>query len=383
MNVKVFVLSILGAVCSTTCLASTAIAPVIVTGEGHSYWDAREECVRQALQQSLPQLVIADRRIIDDKVIRDSVLSTMNGFVESVQVLEQTRTNDSVRLKAQVQISASGIENFVLSSVKGNAKINSDSLLGDISRDDLARTSRSQIVKRLFEGFPSRAFDVAVKKVELDPGIRGQVVVTVELQANKQFIKNLKSGLNVIGKAGGTDYQTADDLSICFSKGALYDNQVDGGCRTVGIDASVLKQQMFDFGSMGVGELSFLVWFSGGGAPSSPSVFEATYLRPNVNAYGPPQPAVEIAGDGRAVMKSFPEQVRGGINGQIAISEASHNFKIRISRQQVPEGATQIHAIPLFIQMRSNMPVVLNLFDDAPGLRSPEFRQFVDAAVSP
>src|ERR1017187_6391827 len=122
--------------CSLASSATTRIDPVVVTGEGSSYWDAREDCVRQALQQSLPQLVIADRRIEDDRVVRDSVLSTMNGFVESFWVLEQSETNGLFRLKAEVQISASDIENFVLASGRGSARINTNSLLGDITRDD-------------------------------------------------------------------------------------------------------------------------------------------------------------------------------------------------------------------------------------------------------
>jgi len=185
------------------CSAATPIAPVIVTGEGSSYWDAREDCVRQALQQSLPQLVIAGRHIEDDRVVRDSVLSTMNGFVESFRVLEQSETKGSVRLKAEVEISQTDIENFVLASGKGSARISSSSLLGEIGRDDLARTSRSEILKHLFEGFPTKAFDVWVKKVEVDPINRGQIVATVEVQVNKKFVNNLKNGLRVIGRPGG------------------------------------------------------------------------------------------------------------------------------------------------------------------------------------
>jgi hypothetical protein len=341
--------------------ASTLIAPVIVTGEGSSFWDAREDCVRQALQQSLPQLVIADRRIEDDKVVRDSVLSTMNGFVESFRVLEQSEAKGSIRLKAEVQISESDIENFVLASGKGGARINSDSILGEISRDDLARTSRSEILRRLFEGFPTQAFDVRVKKVELDPEQRGQVIATVEVQLNKQFVKNLKSGLRVLGMSGDSDSRRPEQLTVCFaSSTGAYREMMD--CTATEIDSSALQLRKYNGGQDD--SIRFLLWFSGDGNPGSAVVFEPTYLEKSNSG----DRFFEKTSTGSEVWMSGPRE--------IVISEGAHLYRIKVPRQGVPEGATQIHAMPLFVSMESLMPVVIDMFGPWPSLRSPEFEVF-------
>ena len=321
-----------GLLSSLATFAEQKPLPVIVNGQGRTYWEAREDCVRQALQESLSQLVIADRRIENDKIVRDSILSTMNGFVESFRVLNQSASNGKVEIKAEVQISQSGIENFVLSGGKGSAKIDGNALLADVSRDDLARTSRTEILKRLFDGFPSRAFDVKVAKVSVDPENRGFILVALQVQANKEFIRNLKGGLKVIGRSGPPDYKTPDQVSVCFTYGSvLADSLWLTDCLAVAADLPSLHQQAMD----SHGGLHFMVWFS----TSSPSPLLVTSRDP-LNPYAP-------SGD---LFRSKTDGAFGRMDhGVITISEAVNTFTLRISREYVPERSKEIHALPLYV----------------------------------
>jgi hypothetical protein len=138
------------------------------------------------------------------------------------------------------------------------------------------------------------------------------------------------------------------------------------------IDAPSLQQQLFNGGNVGVGSVPFLLWFSGGGNSSSPAVFKATYLKSNTYDGG----VIELPSEVSDVLESDP---RGR---WISISEAVHVYRIHIPRQAVPEGTTQIHAMPLFVEWGfGDRPpiVVIKMFDQGLNLGSPEFEKFSES----
>lgn len=82
----------------------------------------------------------------------------MNGFVESFRILEQSAPNGHVQIKAEVQISTSGIENFVLSGGKGSARIDTRGVCSHLEalKRILWGLSRSTIFLRISHGtFPT------------------------------------------------------------------------------------------------------------------------------------------------------------------------------------------------------------------------------------
>ena len=358
---------------SVAVFAEQKPLPVVVTGQGQSYWEAREDCVRQALQQSLSQLVIADRRIEDDKIVRDSILSTMNGFVESFKVVNQSTDGSHVQIKAEVQISTSGIENFVLTSGKGSAKIDGNNLLANINRDDLVRISNSNILKRLFDGFPSRAFDVKVAKVSIDPQNRGVILVTVQVQANRQFIKNLKSGLIAISRPIGSNYIDSDDtnpspnfVTFCFDSN-IGDTKANfsSDCRVVSIDSTTLYQSIQPPDPMFYNiDIPFLIWFSGANPPTHCFVITSQCLLPTDASGIRPNTSL-------GEQFTFTSDRR-----KTYISEAVHTFVIGIPKEYIIEGSKEIHALPVFVGPESNSPALLNLFEPGLPLHSAEFENF-------
>jgi hypothetical protein len=356
---------------ATTFGAKTS-SSATVTGEGDSYWDARQDCVRQALQQTIAQLVIADRRIENDRVIRDSILSTMNGFVDSFEVIKQTSERGKVRLEAKITVSVSGIENFVLSSGKGSAKFDANAVLGNLQRDDLMRASNSEIVSRLFEGFPGRAFEVQVKKIIPDPQKRGFVSATVEIRANMQFIRNLKIGLKTIGHPGRDNHKTPDLLEVCFdsSDGSLSGDPT-ADCTTVEVDKDSLQQQSYGAGA----HIPFAVWFSD--PDTAPFLTESIYLQPRRYRYlGSDSPYQELPGYvGQVVFSS--RQGRRLLGGAIHITEAVRAFVIEVPQARIPEGAKEIHVVAVFVDVNNQNRALLDLFRPGVSIDSPEFKEFL------
>jgi hypothetical protein len=60
--------------------AETPSIEVSVTGTGPTYEEAKADTVKKALQLALKQLVIVDRIVSENEVVRDRVLSTSSSF---------------------------------------------------------------------------------------------------------------------------------------------------------------------------------------------------------------------------------------------------------------------------------------------------------------
>jgi hypothetical protein len=117
----------------------------------------------------MKQLVIVDRVISGDTLVRDRVMSTMNGYIEQFTQKEAHRTNTGYAVAADVTVSASRIENFIGLSVGSAGRVEGTTLLAEQNRrlaqlraERLQAQARGEIFDRIFRGFPSQ---VAVVKV--------------------------------------------------------------------------------------------------------------------------------------------------------------------------------------------------------------------------
>ncbi len=94
---------------------------VEVTGGGQTAYSAQQDAVRRAMQMVIKQLVIAERKIENDQIVMDRVISSMSGYVEEFRVLKETSSESSISIKAVVTISVQPIVNFF----RGNNNNNS------------------------------------------------------------------------------------------------------------------------------------------------------------------------------------------------------------------------------------------------------------------
>jgi hypothetical protein len=153
------------------CVGSSSTGPgevqVRVTGRGESEWSARNDAIRQALQQAMSQLVIADRVVSDDKVLRDTVMSTMNGFVERFEPIRTYKEGSEIVTEANVAVSNTRMENFLAGSTGASASLRGSDLSANLQGELASRAARAQVLWRLFAGYPGKAIEIKIEKIGL------------------------------------------------------------------------------------------------------------------------------------------------------------------------------------------------------------------------
>ena len=202
----------------SSALASDA-QTVTVSGYGADMVEARLDATRNALQKVLKQLVVAETLIENDQIVRDSVLSTMNGFVDKFEIIGATQHERGVKIDARVIVSASRIKNYAGTPEAGSTGVDGDSMFAEASRIDAHRDNLSAMFAGLFRGFPAVGMQTEIERVGVsDDG--GTALIDIAFGFNRKYLEALRSGLielsddKCLQKVNDWDIEVGEDNMI-------------------------------------------------------------------------------------------------------------------------------------------------------------------------
>lgn len=183
-------------VASWSCLAQD-LETHRVEGVGPTFTEARQEAVRQALQKSVRQLIVADRLVVNDEVMEDRILATLNGFVHEVDVVsrEQTDFGEFV-VMADVTISGQAIANFASVVSGSSAEIDGESLFAEAQRTRRHSEVIGELVSGVLDGFPRDAVEVAPTNVSVEPD--GEISIDFNIEPVDSFYSSLRQMLDAL-----------------------------------------------------------------------------------------------------------------------------------------------------------------------------------------
>jgi len=176
----------------------TGNATVTVTGFGATVDEARTSAIRQALQQTITQLVVVERAIKNDQLLRDNVFSTMNGYVERFTQRSLDKTANGVEITADIVVSASRIENFIGIPQGSSASVEGLSLLAESNRELAQRKARGEIFDRVLRGFPTTVSEVRITDINHSESDPGTLSVGFELTFKPVFIRSLTETMRAL-----------------------------------------------------------------------------------------------------------------------------------------------------------------------------------------
>lgn len=178
---------------------------VVSDGDGSTVEEAKGEAVRRALQQAFKQLIVVDRVVSGDKLLRDRVLSTSNGYVEKYEELSSSRDGDGFRVEARITLSASRIEHFLGIVESGGGQMDGSLFGAEIARrnaTDAAVTAqgiaRGEIFDRLFEQFPSGAAKVTLLQSRLSEPDGATLLLELGVTYHRDFVSSLTQTLEAL-----------------------------------------------------------------------------------------------------------------------------------------------------------------------------------------
>ena len=174
-------------------------------GVGDDLKSARRDAIRNALQYAVTQFVVSEIEIEDDKIIKDTLYSTMNGEIDRFVVHDTWAELGQVFISAELEIKDSKIQSTVgrFASagvgvrVAGNntAVLESDELLNSISSANAEKVrliDQAYVSQQLFfqalRGFPARAFDITLSQVSVDQYNPDKINLVIAVEPDSEWV---------------------------------------------------------------------------------------------------------------------------------------------------------------------------------------------------
>jgi hypothetical protein len=178
------------------CSAGVAWSDVTVkvTGSGATRTAALEDATRQAVQLAMEQLVVTDRKIVNDEIVRDETISTLNGFIKKRKILATRKSAGEVEIDALITVSERQVTNYIGDISPGNkdrdgTAIDGTTLGSELERQRGAADSSRALINRLLRGFPLNALDVKIESARISGDDRNILEVTTRLRWKSDFLK--------------------------------------------------------------------------------------------------------------------------------------------------------------------------------------------------
>lgn len=182
-------------------VVNDSVVKIEVVGRGMNPNLARADAIRRALQQAFSQLVIADRMIAGDSIVKDVVLSTANGFVEAFEQLALQQSADGMEMRARVTVRPSSISSFIAYNRPGSRSVEVDgaSILARVDAARVRREADALIMKRLQEGYPEKVISGSVVRIEQDAKSPDSLQLTLRLEIDTNWVRQVIAGAQAIG----------------------------------------------------------------------------------------------------------------------------------------------------------------------------------------
>ena len=175
---------------------------VEVRATGATREQARDEAVRTALQSTVSQLVITDRLVENEDVVRDQVFATQNGFVTAFELLEETRTEfGEYEYHARVTVSEDTILNYVAFQQGTESSLDGASLFAEVQRGAGQRRVLDDMFRRFARGYPWDVVTLDMQAIQPVTGHGDRVVARVVADSDSDYFIAMQQFLERVARA--------------------------------------------------------------------------------------------------------------------------------------------------------------------------------------
>ena len=175
-------------------------------GLGANEPEANFNAIRNGLQFATEQLVISEIKIEAEEIVEDALYSSMNGYIESFDVLESTLIGDQHFIRARLKISPVQIRNTVERfsgiglGIENTAAIQSDGIASALRAAQAEFDRRknqlfvaSKLYQDMLKDLPDKAYDLTLDNIEFGSEVPATVTVSGTISYNPQWVKDYRS----------------------------------------------------------------------------------------------------------------------------------------------------------------------------------------------
>jgi len=203
-------------IASTYAEEAEIIEKIIVSGVGVDADKARQNAIRNAVEQIVGTYVSSDTIVKNSTLLKDEVLSYSGGYVKDTKILSQEKTDDGLfTTKIEALVISTKLKRKLESLNIATKKVEGESLFGEaVSKIDNQQTGQA-LLDKILSKYPQAAYTFEVGKPQIlstNPNSgKARVSIPLSIQWDQAFLSELK---DVLSKVSTIELKSADIVSF-------------------------------------------------------------------------------------------------------------------------------------------------------------------------
>jgi hypothetical protein len=244
----------------TFCDEPEKIEKVIVTGVGIDAGKAKQNAIRNAVEQVVGSYISSDTMVKNNTVLKDKVLGYSGGYVKDIKVLSQEKTDDNLfAVKIETNVISTKLKRKLEDLNITAKKVEGDSLFGEAVTRIENQLTGQEMLDKILSKYPQAAYSFEIGKpliVSTNPKSgKARIRIPLSIKWDQAFVSELK---DVLSKVAKIELKSAEISSfgngpnikylrgnkvVCFSgKRTIRSGRADA-CEVIGIQGEKITER--------------------------------------------------------------------------------------------------------------------------------------------
>jgi len=224
---------------------------VLSSGFGISIDKAKENAIRNAVEQVIGSYVTSDSLVTNNQLVKDEILFYSGGYVKEMKVVSQENKDGSFTVQIEATVISIKLKRKLESLNIATKKVEGESLFGEASSKISEQNNASELLARTLAKYPQAAYVFEVGKPEVKSTDTSkntaEIRIPLTIRWDNAFINELKDVVSRITLSGQkmkdmewlqnrwavTRDVNSKNVVLCFSTKGIVKNGIAESCNAI------------------------------------------------------------------------------------------------------------------------------------------------------
>jgi hypothetical protein len=182
-------------------LISSPVYAIVVTGEGFTFEDAKQQAFKKAVEKEVGVIVDSERIVVEQDLISNQILTYSGGYVTSYTLIEHYPIGELQYVKLDVTVASSKLKDFILLQPHEILDFDGSQFKEIISSYKQQAIDADALVDNFLKYYPHEAFLITADEyvVMTDPYRNSYIEIPYTIQWNDEFLYALEEISGLVG----------------------------------------------------------------------------------------------------------------------------------------------------------------------------------------
>jgi hypothetical protein len=187
-----------------------------VIGVGTTFDEAKNNGFAVAVEKAVGSVILVDKEVRNDKLVRDDILSHSAGYVDDYTIISQSNTQGKVIVVMDVDVKHSKIAEKMLNRNASPTDLQGNKLNTQYKTYLVERGTGDQLLNNILKDYPSKALTATPGKIDFMVSSHRQPVIVIPYQIkwNYSYIEAMNEALKTL--EDGTEANYFNAKCMCY-----------------------------------------------------------------------------------------------------------------------------------------------------------------------